>query len=35
MTEQATLTDYQAIGGGPAVKEVVDDFYSGCCTTRS
>jgi hemoglobin len=27
MTEQATLSDYQAIGGGPAVKEVVDDFY--------
>ena len=27
MTEQATLTDYQAVGGGPAVKAVVDDFY--------
>ena len=27
MTEQATLTDYQAVGGGPAVKAVVDDSY--------
>lgn len=27
MTEQATLTDYEAIGGGPAVKAVVEDFY--------
>ena len=27
MTERATLTDYQAVGGGPAVKAVVDDFY--------
>ncbi len=28
MTEQATLTDYAAVGGGPAVKAVVDDFYT-------
>jgi hemoglobin len=27
MTEQATLSDYQAVGGGPAVKAVIDDFY--------
>lgn len=27
MTEQATLSDYEAVGGGPAVKAVVDDFY--------
>jgi len=27
MTEQATLTDYEAVGGGPAVKAVVEDFY--------
>lgn len=27
MTEQATLTDYEAIGGGPGVKAVVEDFY--------
>ncbi len=27
MPEQATLSDYQAVGGGPAVKAVVDDFY--------
>ena len=27
MTEQATLADYQAVGGGPAVKALVEDFY--------
>lgn len=28
MTQQATLSDYEAVGGGPAVKAVVDDFYT-------
>lgn len=28
MTEQSTLSDYQAVGGGPAVKAVVEDFYA-------
>lgn len=28
MTEQATLSNYEAVGGGPAVKAVVDDFYT-------
>ena len=27
MTEQTTLSDYHAVGGGPAVKAVVEDFY--------
>lgn len=27
MTQQATLTDYETIGGGPAVKILVEDFY--------
>ena len=27
MTEQATLSDYEAVGGAPAVRAVVDDFY--------
>ena len=28
MTEQSTISDYQAVGGGPAVKAVVEDFYA-------
>jgi hemoglobin len=28
MTEQTTLSDYQAVGGGPAVRAVVEDFYA-------
>jgi hemoglobin len=27
MTEQSTLSDYRAVGGGPAVGAVVEDFY--------
>ena len=27
MTEQSTLSDYHAVGGGPTVKAVVEDFY--------
>ena len=27
MSEQSVLSDYEAVGGGPAVKAVVDDFY--------
>jgi hemoglobin len=28
VTQQATLSDYEAVGGGPAVKVVVEDFYT-------
>ena len=28
MTEQTTLSDYQAVGGGPAVGAVGEDFYA-------
>ena len=28
MTEQTTLSDYQAVGGGPAIGAVVEDFYA-------
>ena len=27
MTEQTAVSDYDAVGGGPAVRVVVDDFY--------
>lgn len=36
MTQSATtLSDYEAIGGGPAVKMVVDDFYTRVLQDRA
>jgi hypothetical protein len=34
MTEQTTLSDYQAIGGGPAVRAVVEDLYTRVLSDR-
>ena len=36
MTQQVTtLSDYEAIGGAPAVKLVIDDFYSRILDDRA